>query len=299
MAVNERKTYSHLAGQKRIPSEYEIATTGLLYYPGRGFEIDAPLRDWYERYQVKSGLIARDWEAFRDPRETTYARYTALQSEREQLAQGFLTRLGEPGYDERLSAECRAISARVVSPFRFVGHAMQMLAAYVGHMAPSGRITVTAAFQSADEMRRVQRIAQRLAILRRREPTLGDDGKAIWTGEPAWQPMRGLIERLLVTYDWGEAFVALSLCTKPAIDRFVMLDVGAIARDRGDYLMAELLGSLYEDCVWHGAWSAALLEVASATPESRYAIAQYRARWMPEVEHAIRSLEGYVRSEAT
>jgi len=42
----------------------------------------------------------------------------------------------------------------------------QMVAAYVGQMAPSGRITVALALEAADEMRRVQRAASRkLTIL--------------------------------------------------------------------------------------------------------------------------------------
>ncbi len=54
----------------------------------------------------------------------------------------------------------------------------------------------------------IQRLAYRMAQLRRSRPSFGDDGaRSCGRRDPAWQPLRELIERLLVTYDWGEAFV--------------------------------------------------------------------------------------------
>ena len=36
------KTYSHLMSNARKPSEYEIVTSELLYYVGKGFELELP-----------------------------------------------------------------------------------------------------------------------------------------------------------------------------------------------------------------------------------------------------------------
>ena len=71
---------------------------------------------------------------------------------------------------------------RLLPPLRYLYHGLQMLAAYVGQMAPSGRITIAAALQAADEMRRVQRIAYRMAMLRRLRPGFGDVGQAAVAG---------------------------------------------------------------------------------------------------------------------
>ena len=75
----ERKTYWHLEGARRVPTDYEVATSRMLYYVGRGFEVEVPLSDWYRRYQQGSPLVCDDWDRFADPRETTYAKYVALQ----------------------------------------------------------------------------------------------------------------------------------------------------------------------------------------------------------------------------
>ena len=69
-----RKTYSRLASGRRVPPEYEIVSSDLHYnYPHR-FELPEtlPVVDWYYRNREGSPMRANDWEAFSDPRRTTY-----------------------------------------------------------------------------------------------------------------------------------------------------------------------------------------------------------------------------------
>ena len=82
------KTYSHLAGAQRMPSEYELVTTNLLYYTKNGFEVDVPLKKWYQQYQQGSPLRCSDWEQFRDPRQTIYTSYTELQRQKNEMLLG-------------------------------------------------------------------------------------------------------------------------------------------------------------------------------------------------------------------
>ncbi|HEX7897214.1 MAG TPA: toluene monooxygenase, partial [Planctomycetota bacterium] len=61
-----RRTYSHLEGLGRKPTEYEIVSSRLLYYPGRGLEVRLPAGDWIRRHQEESALKCSDWERFAD-----------------------------------------------------------------------------------------------------------------------------------------------------------------------------------------------------------------------------------------
>jgi toluene monooxygenase system protein E len=98
-------------------------------------------------------------------------------------------------------------------------------------------------------------------------------------GIPAWQPLRKLIETLLVTCDWGEAFAALNLGAKPVLDGFFLGYVARQARARGDYLLGEIFFSLGEDGAWHRAWAQALAELAeSADAANRSRLAAGRTR---------------------
>lgn len=285
------KTYSHLQAARRMPSEYEIVTSALHYYVARGFEVDVPLAAWYERYQKGSPLRVADWDGFRDPRETTYTKYTALQKDREAHVDAVLRSIEETGYDAKLPGPWLERLAGIVSPARYLWHGLQMAAAYVGQMAPGGRITVAAALQAADEMRRVQRFAYRLAQLCVVRAGLADDGRRVWLEHPAWQPLRRLTEELLTTYDWGEAMTALNLCVKPVLDDLFLVQFGELAGTRGDYLFGQLCFSLAEDCAWHREWSQALFTFALAEGrENRAVVEGWVERWLPKADDAASAL---------
>jgi toluene monooxygenase system protein E len=288
------KTYSHLAGARRMPTEYELVTSQLLYYPARGgFEVATPIGDWYARYQRGSPLASADWEKFHDPRATTYTSYTALQKTREAYVDGIFASIEASDYDASLSRAWTATLARTLFPLRYPWHGLQMAAAYVGQMAPSGRITIAALLQTADEMRRIQRVAYRMALFARAnggERHDEADAMHLWMREPAWQPLRETIERMLVTYDWGEAFVALNLCVKPALDE-ALRAFGQVAKRAGDYLLAELLRSFEEDAEWQRSWTRALARMlADERPENADAMRTWASTWTPRALEAASSL---------
>ena len=227
----QKRTYWHLSDLGRKPTDYDIATSRLHYWTARGFEVKVPVSEWYERYQRGSELRCRDWEEWGDPRQTTYTTYTTMQRTREAFVNGLLDSISDD-YDRGLSPQCVALLNRVIAPLRYPGHGLQMVAAYVGNMAPTARITIAATFQAADEMRRVQRLAYRMRQLQVTHPDFGRTAQQTWQDDPIWQPLREVIETLLVTWDWGEALVALQFVLKPAFDELFMTHVRA-PRPRG------------------------------------------------------------------
>jgi hypothetical protein len=285
------KTYWHLAARQRKPTRYEVGSTRLHYYVGRGFEVNVPASGWYQRYQQQSPLQAPDWEQFSDPRQTDYAAYVRLQAGQEAYVEGVLRSIEESAYDSELTPAARALLDRVVVPLRYVFHGFQMIAAYVGQMAPASRITIAALLQAADESRRIQRIAYRTAQLQQLTPDFGAEGRARWEGDPAWQPLRELVERMLVTYDWGEAFTALNLCAKPLLDDLFMVQLPTVARAHQDYLLGQVFSSLARDCEWHSRWAAALVRVAlQGRPDNSAVFAGWIERWAPRAERAASAL---------
>ncbi|HEY0712467.1 MAG TPA: toluene monooxygenase, partial [Polyangia bacterium] len=174
----------------------------------------------------------------------------------------------------------------------------QMVAAYIGQMAPTGRITLTSLFQAADEMRRVHRIAQRMGQLRSADPDFGDGARAAWQDHPAWHPMRRAVEESLVAYDWGEAFVALCLGLKPLVDDFVLGEVAHQARGRGDYALGQTLDSLALDGMWHRQWAGTLVTLLVAQDDDQGAthnrgnLDRWLKRWRPAGHAAIVGIAG-------
>lgn len=287
----QKRTYWHLSDLGRKPTDYDIATSRLHYWTARGFEVKVPVSEWYEQYQRGSELRCRDWEEWGDPRQTTYTAYTTMQRTREAFVNGLLDSISDE-YDRSLSPEWLALLDRVLAPLRYPGHGLQMVAAYIGSMAPSARITIAATFQAADEMRRVQRLAYRMRQLRVTHPEFGRTAQQTWQNDPIWQPLREVIETLLVTWDWGEALVALQFVLKPAFDELFMTHFGRLARAAGDDVLDRMFFSFNEDCAWHRAWSESLLLTAIRdTPESAPAVERWIENWAPRVSRAVSALQ--------
>lgn len=298
----QQKTYWHLLPQRRMPTEYEIVTSKLLLntgegYTGKRFELNVPLEDWYQQYQQSSRLSCSTWEKFSDPRRTTYTKYTGIQMEKEIFVDGILEEIEATGYDRKLSPQWLQIFERVGAPFRYPCHAFMMVAAYFAQMAPSGRIVVAAAFQAADEARRVERLAYRIRQIQFGLPDFASDSKSLWERDPHWQPLREVVELLLITYDWGESFVALNLVVKPMIDELFMKRLGDVALSHKDHLLGQVLYSLNEDCQWHREWSRDLALIAiEDNPRNRDVIGTWIDKWRPLAIKGVDALAGLFTS---
>lgn len=288
------RTYSHLTGEHRIPSDYEIVTSKLLYYPPRGFEVATPTDAWYATWQRGAKLAANDWDRFVDPRATTYALYAQIAHTRETYVDGVLRAVDDAGSDARLSPKQLAFLQRFFTPLRYPYHGLHMIAAYVAQMAPSGRIAVASLFQCGDEMRRIERIAYRMVQIAQAFPGFGGESRATWESDRAWQPMRELIKRLLVTWDWTEALFVLNVIVKPALESVTMQELARVSREQfADATLEALVFSFREDNEWHSAWARAALRIAleNESTDSRKTFDAWREKWAPL---AIQAASAYV-----
>ena len=285
--VKPRRTWWNLEKSARKPSDYDIASTGLLYYPALGFEVRTPMADWYRRYQSGSPLRCDDWDLFRDPAEFTYARYVEARRDKEVYVEGLLQAAGGSERDQRLDGDYLHLLDRILCPLRFPFHGLQMVSAYLGSMAPGGRLAICLLLQTGDEIRRVQRIAYRMRQMQDTRPGLGTESRYCWEWEPIWQPLRQAVEKLLVTYDWGEAFAGLNLALKPALDEVFLFHFSRVASAAGDEALASVLLSFHEDCRWQREWTTVLVRMLiEADPGNAAALDGWCAKWQPMAEAA-------------
>ena len=98
-----------------------------------------------------------------------------------------------------------------------------------------------------------------------------------------------------MTYDWGEALVALNVCVRPMVDELFLVGLAALAERQGDYADAQVLRSFADDGVWQRAWTDRLLRLArgeqsDAAIEARDAISRWIDDWRPRAAAAIRAV---------
>jgi len=294
------KTWSLLGDVRRKPSEYEVVTAKLHYHYRRQpapFELDpnTPINTWYLRYREGSPLQADTWEGFRDPHQLTYQVYVQRQAERETYLENLVDEFERRNHDARLQTDWVRVLDRLYLPARFPMHALQMSALYEAQMAPSSFITNAAYFQAADEQRRIQWTAYRAKSLSlEHDAQLASSAytRRRWEEDAVWQPLRETVEKMLIAYDWGEAFVALNLIVKPVFDAVFNVQLAELARSHEDALLALMLDDFALDSQRSCDWTVALVQYAVAQrPANRGLLKQWVDQWKPL---AYRGMEGVV-----
>ncbi|QJY49360.1 aromatic/alkene monooxygenase hydroxylase subunit beta [Pseudonocardia broussonetiae] len=290
------KTWAHLTARRRKPSEYEIVSTKLLWHTR---DAEQPwdvahtgfMADFYREHRNQSPVTHPDWDAFRDPDELVYRTYNILQDGQETYVEGLLDQHNAEGHDRGLSPEWVATLAQLYTPSRYLLHTVQMASAYLVHIAPSSTIANCAAFQAADSLRWLSNVAYRTAELGLAHPGtgFGQRERELWEELPAWQGFRELMERQLVTFDWAEAFVALNVVAKPAIDEIVLRQLGVSARRHGDVLHALLTEAALRDSERSRRWTEALVKHMSEVDSNLPQLTEWVAKWQPLGEQAVRA----------
>lgn len=300
------KTWSHLAKNRRRPTEYEIVSTNLLWSTDDdapwAMGPSVPLSRWYIEYRNNSPLRHEDWDGFRDPDQLVYRTYNMIQDGQESHVDALLDDHSGNEHDDGLSSEWVAQLARFYTPGKYLLHTIQMAAAYLAALSPASTIENCFIFESGDQLRWVSRVAYRTAELRSTRPEVGfgSQERSVWEDDAAWQGFRELMERTLVTWDWAEQFVALNLVAKPAVDAALLRSLSTIAQDSGDTLLALLCRAQLIDSDRTVRWSEALLGYALDSTEhgeqNRELVRGWFDKWSPLANTAVAQYCGALAS---
>jgi toluene monooxygenase system protein E len=293
------RTWSRFGQIRRMPSEYEIVTHDANYTvrKDRVAALEAnpttPVNMWYLTYRDHSPLSAEDWHGFRDPDELTYRKYVTMQDEQETVVEGILDEFGKISHDANLSPQWLRVLSTVFTPMRYPAHAIQMMQAYLGQVAPSSYITNCAGFAAADQLRLVSLVAYRTRQLQIAHPDVGfaTGERQVWETHPDWQPARRALETALIAYDWGECLTAVNLVLFPTLSEILLRQLGIVADANHDQLTWLLLSNLSIDAERNSRWSAALARYAiSKRPENASVLRKWAHRWTPRAEEAAAGL---------
>lgn len=297
-ALKPLKTWSHLAEKRKKPSEYEIVSVKTLFTTGNpdaALELSAelPMNQWIKRYRTDSRLQHADWDAFRDPDGVIYRTYCTARDNDEDYIDGLVSKYDDLGHDASLSpAWVEALGAQY-TPMRYLLHTTQMAAAYLVTMSAASTVANCFVFQMGDACRWVSRVSYRTAELRKSWPDAGfaQAERAHWEGGAAWQGFRELMERVLATYDYGEAIIALNRVALPAIDE-ALRELAAQAVAAGDPLTQLLVEAQLDDSARREKWTAALMAFLEAEGDNKAYVEEVVARWTPLAEQAVQAYRG-------
>lgn len=283
------KTWSAFGNLGRRPSEYEIVT----------HKMNHTLRDiplelapdshgnlWLVQHRDRIKLVVRDWNAFRDPDQLTYRKYVTGQDNNETYLDAVIQEFTQIGRAESAPDFLQTC----LTPSRYLAHGLQMMSAYLQQLAPSTYIGNCAAFQTGDQLRRVQRVAYRTKQLDQTYSgrLFGETERITWEQRPEWQGLRKGIEKLLVSFDWDDVFVGLNLVVKPLADELTLRQFAIVARHLNAELDALIADNLFLDAEWSQRWTTALTRFViaddRANGEHLHALV---AKWRPLADEIV------------
>jgi hypothetical protein len=287
------KTWSAYGNLGRRPTEYEILTHNLNHTTGAvplemGPEVHGNV--WLREHRDAIKLTVPDWDAFRDPDAMTYGKYVAGQDDQETYVEGLLEQFDGEDYDTALSPAALELLRQAFTPSRYLAHGLQMLSAYLQQLAISSYIGNCAAFQTADQLRRVQLTAYRTTQLQLSHDQAGfaTGERQTWEGAERWQPIRCAVELALVEFDWDRALVITNLVVKPVADLLLLDQLSTQCSAVGAQLDALVLENLWRDSLRSQRWTTALLRfLLDADAANREVLQAYLDEFTPLAEDMI------------
>jgi Methane/Phenol/Toluene Hydroxylase len=287
------KTWSAFGNLGRRPTEYEILTHNLNHTNGpipleMGPEVHGNV--WLREHRDAIKLTVPNWDDFRDPDAMTYGKYVASQDDQETYVEGLLEEFDGDDYDATLSPAALELLQRAFTPSRYLAHGEQMLSAYLQQLAISSYISNCAAFQTADQLRRVQLTAYRTTQLQLAHTgaSFATGERHIWENAENWQPIRRAVELALVEFDWDRAFVITNLVVKPVADLLFLDQLSSQCAVVGAGLDALVLDNLWRDSLRSQRWTTALAQFLIAADDANGQVLQtYLDEFAPLAEDMI------------
>lgn len=299
--VESARELTYIRPAKRRVTEYEAVSLRQQWETGgfdKGGHFLVPA-DGRAPWRPESTALAHpDWFAFRDPAQLWQRPYVRLQAEQERaiermtedaVAAGGFGDIDRRWLDEYVAGHYRVWSFFENGLFRaFAPAQREALSDVLGNVL---------CFQAFDQMRHAQAIVSHLVAIEAVVPGVSDAGaKARWMNEPAYQPMRRLVEELVTTDDWCEIPVATNLVILPLVAEVA---VGGLVRKaaplHADTVSAFIALTAERDRRRNVAWTQALVRMVTeaqvpAAAANRAVLNTWIAKWQPRALAAIEAL---------
>ena len=206
-----RQTYNHIAerqGADKPASRYIEGTMNV--QPDVNFHYRPTWDPEHELFDPRrTRLVMKDWYALKDPRQFYYGAYTQARARMQEVAEADFEFVETRGLADRFDDGARRVALDFYVPLRHVAWGANMNGAYQCAYGYGTAITQPCLYAGMDHLGVAQYLT-RLGLVMD-EPGVLEAGKNDWMQHPAWQPLRHLVEDLLVVQDPMELFVAQNM----------------------------------------------------------------------------------------
>lgn len=288
-----RQTFTHVAlrlGADKPASRYQEATFDL--QPTTNFHYRPLWQPELELYDVRrTQIVMKDWYALRDPRQFYYGTYTITRSRQQETMEKNIDFVDKRALLRDLPEAVRNKLIFAFVPLRHLEWGANTNNCYCTAYGWGTAITQATMFHTMDRLGIAQYLS-RIGLLL--DSNTGDSlalGKSIWMEHAAWQGLRRLAEKLMVTQDWFETFVAQNLVMDGLVYPLVFQRYEqSVSRTQGPALslLTEFMNQWFDES---GRWVDAVIKLAAAESSDNAAmLAGWISTWR---RHALDALRPY------
>lgn len=182
---------------------------------------------WAPQYEIfdpsRTALVMADWYSFKDPRQFYYGTYTLARAKMEENAEGAFTFVEQRGLAASFDADARATALAVLMPLRHVAWGSNTNNAAMCAYGYGTTFTQPCLYHGMDQLGIAQYLT-RVGLMLGGTDALAA-GKQAWVEADAWQPLRRLVEDMMVVSDPIELYIAQNLALDGLLYPLVYRDI--------------------------------------------------------------------------
>ncbi|MGB1884275.1 MAG: aromatic/alkene monooxygenase hydroxylase subunit beta [Gammaproteobacteria bacterium] len=295
-----RRTFDHIEaklGDKKAPTRYQEAVWGL--QPALNFHYRPtwdPARELYD--PSRTAIVMEDFDDLVDPRQYYYGTWTIQRGKQQDSQEKNFEFVEKRQLLATLDDSLRERIETLVIPLRHIAWGANTNNSYIAAYGFGAPLTSACAMHMMDELGVAQYISRIGLLLEGNEATALDAGKGAWLHDPMWQPMRALVEELMVTKDWFELFVVQNLLLDGAVQPLVFDRFEGEIVKQGGAIFSMLSEFMIDWFVESSRWIDAVVKRAVAESDTnKTQIESWVHGWMPRVQGAVQPLAEYAFAE--
>lgn len=261
-----RNTFGNVArriGGDKTASRYQEASFDL--QPVENFHYRPLWAPEYELYDKRrTAITMADWDALRDPRQFYYGSYVMHRSRLQDASEKNYELVEKHGLLKRLPKGLTRRLKAALLPLRHVEWAANNNNCYITAYGYGSAVTQGSMYNTMDRLGMAQYLSRIGLLLDDNTGESLEAAKEAWMGDPAWQPLRRLVENSMATKDWFELFVAQNLVLDGLLHPLVYRRFADELSDEGAAVMAmltEFMDAWFNDS---SRWVDATIKVAAA-----------------------------------
>ncbi len=288
-----RHTFSNVAarlGADKPASRYQEAMFDL--QPSVNFHYRPAWDADHELYDTRRTAIQmQDWYTFRDPRQFYYGTWTMGRAKQQDAAERNFNFVEKRDLLDRVTPEGKELAARIMVPLRHLEYGANLNNCYIAAYGYGTAITQAASFHAIDRLGIGQYLSRLGLMLDGNTAEVLDQGKQAWMEDPMWQPLRALAEKLLVTKDWFELYIAQNLVVDGLLYPLVYEHIDQALVPHAGSTFSMLMEFQNEWFTESSRWVDATVKTAvGESDENRQQIVRWIQDWTPQVTEALQPI---------